>query len=286
VNVSEQASFDTSRIGVPVVSGPIEITEEAVRRFGAATNDEDPQVAAGRVASPLYALVPVLKTMVAAKKAVTPAFGVHGEHDLHVREPLVPGMVVQVTARVVGVRQRSAGVAIVVQIETRAGDGRLVNEQYFTSFVSGGHVAEPAGEDAPAHVPPPPADAAAAHEVTQVVDPDQTQRFAAAADDWDAYTLDEQVARSMGFPTVIVHGTCTMAFAARAIVATACDGDSTRLRRFAARLSSPLLLVPGQRLTTRAWPVPDGLASRVLGFESFDKEGTRMIKNGLAEVTA
>ena len=276
-------SFDTSRIGVPVTSGVIDITAQDTRRFAAATNDEDPEAAAGRVAPPLFALVPVLKTMVAAKNAVTAAFAFHGEHDLQLHEPLVPGMSVQVTAQVTGVRQRSAGVATVVHIETRTTAGALVNEQVFTSFVAGGRVPEPAGEDLPRHVPAPPGDEERVGERTMPLDPDQTRRFAEAADDWDAYTLDEEVARSMGFPTIIVHGTCTMAFAARAVVEHACDGDSRRLRRFAARMSRPLLLVPGQALTTRIWA--DG-SGGVLGFDATDKEGTTMLKNGLAEVEA
>jgi acyl dehydratase len=90
----------------------------------------------------------------------------------------------------------------------------------------------------------------------------------------------------MGFPTIIVHGTCTMAFAARAIVEQACDGDARRLARFAARLSRPLFLVPGQALTTRLWPAGDRDGRRLYGFEAFDRGGTTMLKNGLAEVRA
>ena len=274
------ATFDTARIGVPVESPPIAVTVEATRRFAEATNDPNPDYIEGRLAPPMYALVPVLKTMVAAKKAVTEAFAFHGEHDLVILRPIEPGMTLGVVATVIGVRQRSAGVATVVRIETRA-DGELLNEQHFTSFVAGGHVTDEAGEDAPPHVPDPPGDVVT--EVTMPLDADQTRRFAAAADDWDAYTLDEEVARSMGFPTIIVHGTCTMAFAAKAIVDTRCGGDSRRLERFAARLSSPLLLVEGQALTTRMWAAGDG---RVTGFDATDHEGTPMIKNGWAEVSS
>jgi acyl dehydratase len=281
-----QASFDTAQIGVPVTSEVIEITADDARRFAEATNDGDPEALAGRAAPPLYALVPVLKTMVAAKNAVTPAFAFHGEHDLRVHEPLQPGMSVRVTAEVVGVRQRTAGVATIVHVETRTPAGTIVNEQHFTSFVAGGRVDAPAGRDAPSHVPPPAAPGARVHELTMSLDPDQTRRFAAAADDWDAYTLDEDVARSMGFRTIIVHGTCTMAFAARAVVAAACDGESRRLERFAARMSRPLLLVPGQTLTTRIWEASAQDGRRVLGFEATDKEGTTMLKHGLAEVQA
>jgi acyl dehydratase len=282
VSVSASSTFDTGRIGVPVRSPDIAITAEDTRRFAEATNDENPELIAGRLAPPLFALVPVLKTMVQAKNAVSSAFAFHGEHDLVVHEPLVPGMSVRVTATVVGVLQRSAGVATVVRIETRTTGGALVNEQFFTAFASGGRVAEPAGEGAPAHVAPAPEDTVA--ELTFPLDPDQTRRFAAAADDWDAYTLDEEVARSMGFPTIIVHGTCTMTFAARAVVAAACEGDTRRLKRFAARLSAPLLLVPDQALTTRIWSGGERDGRRVYGFESIDREGTTMIKNGWAEV--
>jgi acyl dehydratase len=274
------AVFDTTRIGVPVQSPPIAVTVEDTRRFADATNDPNPDYLEGRLAPPLYALVPVLKTMVAAKNAVTRAFAFHGEHDLAIHRPIEAGMTLGVTATVVGVRQRSAGVATVVRIQTRA-DGELLNEQYFTSFVAGGRVTEPAGDDAPAHVPDPPA--GPVDEVTMALAPDQTRRFAAAADDWDAYTLDPEVARSMGFPTIIVHGTCTLAFAAKAIVDEHCGGDSRRLERFAARLTRPLLLVSGQTLTTRMWAAGDG---RVIGFDATDHEGTPMIKNGWAEVSS
>jgi acyl dehydratase len=141
-------------------------------------------------------------------------------------------------------------------------------------------VRDEAGEAAPAHVPDPPSGAVT--EVTMPLAPDQTRRFAAAADDWDAYTLDEAVAQAMGFPTIIVHGTCTMAFAAKAVVDRHCGGDSRRLRRFAARLTRPLLLVSHQTLTTRMWAARDG---RVIGFDAIDHEGTPMIKNGWAEVS-
>jgi acyl dehydratase len=283
VSAPAEATFQTAPVGVRVESEPLEITAEATRRFAEATNDRNEDHVAGRLAPPLYALVPVLKTMVRAKNAVTTSFAFHGEHDLMVHRPLEPGMRVRVAATVVGVRQRSAGVATVVHVETRGDDEELLNEQYFTSFVSGGRAAVEAGRDAPPHVPP--SAVGPVDEVIMPVDPDQTRRFAAAADDWDAYTLDEAVAQSMGFPTIIVHGTCTMAFAAGAIVETACAGDSRRLKRFAARLARPLLLVPGQALTTRVWPVSDA-GDRVLGFEAIDHEGTPMIKNGWAEVSA
>lgn len=283
MSVVGDARFDLTQIGQRVESDELEITAEATIRFAAATNDENPDLVAGRLAPPVYAVVPVLPTMVAAKNAVSNAFAFHGEHDLVIHEPLRPGMVVRVAATVVGVQQRSAGVATVVYVETTRADGALLNEQWFTSFVAGATVDRSRGEDAPGTSAPPPA-GEPAEEIVLPFDADQTRRFAEASNDWDAYTLDEEAARALGFPTVIVHGTCTMAFAGRAVVQVACAGDVRRLRRLALRFSRPLTLVAGQTLTTRIRDVGERDGREGFTFEATDLKGDLVIKNGWAEV--
>jgi acyl dehydratase len=173
-------------------------------------------------------------------------------------------------------------VATIVLIETSTTSGTLVNRQYFASFAAGGQVEHSVGEDAPAHVPPP--GDGPETTVTYPIDPDQTQRFAAAANDWDAYTLDDEIARSMGFPAKIVHGPCTLAFISRALVSNVCGGDATRLKRLAVRFARPLVLSAGQSLTTRIWSVGSSDGIERYGFEATDKEGVVTAKNGWAEV--
>ena len=56
--------------------------------------------------------------------------------------------------------------------------------------------------------------------------------------------LDEEIAKSVGFPGIIIHGLCTMAFNSIAIVGQLCDGETERLKRLAVRFSRPAL--PGQ----------------------------------------
>ena len=218
MTVPAQATFDTSRVGVRVESPVIQITAEDTRRFAAATNDENPRAARRtRSRHRCTRWSRCSRRWCAAKNAVTHGLRVpRRARPDRARAAASPGLSVRVDATVVGVRQRSAGVATVVHIETRSAAGALLNEQYFTSFVSGGRVAASSRARRAVARPPQPAARRRARAVTLALDPDQTRRFAAAADDWDAYTLDEAVARSMGFPTIIVHGTCTMAFAARA----------------------------------------------------------------------
>ena len=121
------------------------------------------------------------------------------------------------------------------------------------------------------------------------MDPYQTQRYADASDDHDAYTLDEKVARSMGFPTLLVHGMCTFAFAARALVECACGGAPRRLRRLAVRLSRPVFLYPDQCIDTRIWRLPpdrdrDRAAMASFVYQSRDRDDAVVLTNGLAEV--
>ena len=62
---------------------------------------------------------------------------------------------------------------------------------------------------------------------------------------------DPEVARKAGFPRPILHGLCTYAVAARAIVEQYCAGDGDRLTGLDVRFSSPVY--PGETLTVDAW---------------------------------
>jgi acyl dehydratase len=279
------SEFDLAAVG-RTVDGPAYTAAAAdIVAFAEATNDENPRHLAGEVAPPIYALNPVLKTMVEAKLQVTTQFGFHGEHDIRFHMPIRPGMVLHPSATVIGVQGRSTGVSIVVRIVTRDAGGALVNEQYFVSFVPRRSLSENRGEAAPDHRMPEGLDRqppASRHDFA--MDPDQTRRYARASNDFDAYTLDLDVARSMGFPNVLVHGMCTFAFAGRAVVSACCGSDSTRLRRLAVRLSRPVYLVPGQTISTLLWTGKDGQGARRHWFKSLDRDGETVISNGLAEV--
>ena len=62
---------------------------------------------------------------------------------------------------------------------------------------------------------------------------------------------DPEVARKAGFPRPILHGLCTYAVAARAIVERYCAGDGDRLTSLDVRFSSPVY--PGETLTVDTW---------------------------------
>jgi acyl dehydratase len=109
---------------------------------------------------------------------------------------------------------------------------------------------------------------------------DQTRRYADAARDYSPYTIDPAAASKVGYAAPLVHGMCSLSFAARAIVDMHCGGQTTRLKRFGCRFAYPLLLTPGQAITVEHWSGRDGL----VGFEASDSTGNVVIRNGYAEV--
>jgi acyl dehydratase len=271
-------------LGVPVAADPYRVERDATVAYARATNDDDPAHLAGRVAPPLFAVVPALKTLVRARRLATDAFTLHGEHDIHFARPIRPGMTLAVEARLIGVRQTAAGTALTVHGTTRA-EGRPVNEQYLVLVAQGRTILDEAGAAAPDHRMP--AGLAATPplgRVTYALDADQTRRYAEASGDRDPYTFDPEEARKRGLPGPIVHGLCAMAFAARAVVATCCGGESPRLARLAVRFSRLLLMEPGQRLTTVIWPAGRQGGRSRYAFEATDAEGHVVLRHGWVEV--
>ena len=88
-----------------------------------------------------------------------------------------------------------------------------------TTFVRGAQGAEDVGDEAPPHrfdeaLRERESDA----EVAQTFDADQTYRYAEASGDPMQIHLDEEFAKSVGLPGIIIHGLCTMAFTSVAAI--------------------------------------------------------------------
>jgi acyl dehydratase len=92
--------------------------------------------------------------------------------------------------------------------------------------------------------------------------------------------LDDDFAKAMGLPGIIVHGLCTMAFASRAVISATCAEDPARLQRLAVRFAK--IVQPSEKVTTSVW---EGDGSR-FHFETVSDNGNVAIKDGLAEVAS
>lgn len=281
------AAFNTDALGKWTEEVCFTVEAERTIAYAKATNDEHPSHLSGELAPPVFAIVPIWNTLGPAIIDVVPAEALmrvlHGEQDMFFHQPIRPGMELVSKAKPVGIHSAPNGVSVNTRIESRTTDGELVNEQWMTSFFRGVEDDAEAGESAPSHKvdsagrsPEPGAT------VTQVFDADQTYRYSEASGDLVPIHLDDELAKSLGLPGIIVHGLCTMAFNSRAIIAEACGGEPERLKRLAVRFSKPVL--PEQQMTTTVFSAPESNGNNAFAFESQTDGGTVVIKDGLAEV--
>jgi acyl dehydratase len=276
-------NFKAEAIGVSGDPVEFEVTRERIASYAAATNDSIAAHAAGEIAPPVFAIVPAFQAAGIASMQVIPGelLGaiLHGEQDFHFERPIEPGMALSTTATPIGMRQRSSGATVVTRAETREAGGELVVEQYMTTFIRGVRGAEDVGDEAPGHR----FDEALRErdpdaEVDQTFDADQTYRYAEASGDPMQIHLDEEFAKAVGLPGIIIHGLCTMAFTSVAAIEHGCADDPTRLKRLAVRFAS--IALPKQTITTRIWDAGEGR----FPYETASDAGAVVIKDGLAEI--
>jgi acyl dehydratase len=288
--MAENPGFDLSRLDVWGEEVAFKVERERTIAYAAATNDWIGVHRDGTYAPPVFAVVPITQMMADATMSVVPdelmMRILHGEHDFRFRRPLVPGDVLTVRAKPIGIQGKDSGVVVTTLVETRAADGELVNEQYFIGFFRGGTFHGAVGQPAPGHAFDETVRAGEPDLVAvQTFDEDQTFRYAEPAGDPMPIHLDDDFARQMGLPGIIIHGLCTIAFTSHALVNAFADGDPRRLRRLAVRLSSPAL--PKQTITTTAWSVPSPDAASAgrtaYAFETVSGAGKAVIRDGLAE---
>lgn len=266
-------------IGVTRDSEEFRTSSHRLAQFARSVDDTNPAHLAGSIASPVFSHVPVMQSMVEVLSRVTGGFALHGEQDFIFHRPIVPGMRLFTHSTLIGVHPTRAGTTYVIRSQTDTHDGKPVVTQYATCLVRDETRQAPLGENPPER---PAVERSAVSSETYALAPDQTIRYADAARDYSPYTMVPEAAAKVGYPAPLVHGMCTLAFAARSIVDGPCGGDTARLKRLACRFAHPLLLQPGQTITVNRWSGRDGL----VGFEAADSAGNIVIKNGYAEISA
>lgn len=263
------------------------IDPDRAKAYAAATNDDNPAYTSGKYAPPVFAVVPVWDTVMAAAMDLVPPemamFIVHGEQDMVFHQPLVPGVELTNVGEPLSIRVSGSGTRLVVRIESRDPQGSLVVEQYFTIFIRGMSDGESGGPDKPDHTFPEEARVAKVAEHAVHVDDDQTYRYSEASGDPMPIHLDAEFAKSVGLPGIIAHGLCTMAMTSQSIIRTVADGDPARLKRLAVRFAANV--IPGNDVVTHVYAAGERSGRKVYAFESVSN-GDVVIKNGLAEIEA
>lgn len=224
------------------------VDPDLVRRYAAATNDVGAAVVAGTAVPATFPVLLVFDAQYAAHREVPRAIfesgrsGVHGEHDIVLHRPLVPGETLETWSAPWAVRNTKAGMRLVLHMEQLDQQGALVVEQWWTIFFAGNDALADVGPEPPDHTFP---ESARAHPLASVVghvDADQPTRYAEVSNDWSPHHFDLEAARASGFDYLFAHGLCTMAMCSQAVVGAVADGDPSRVRRLAVRFASPTRL--------------------------------------------
>lgn len=288
--MTDGPDFDLSALGRWTEETEFAVDRERTIAYAKATNDPIKQHLDGVFAPPVFAVVPVTQMMADATLSVVPdelmMRILHGEHDFRFHRPIEPGETLSVRARPVGVEGKSSGVVVTTQMETRSlSNGDLVNEQYFIGFFRSGQFDGQQGVGGPGHAFD---EALRAREpeftVAQTFDADQTLRYSPPSGDMMPIHLDDEFAKQMGLPGIIIHGLCTIAFTSHALITNVSPEDPARLKRLAVRLSSPAL--PEQTITTSVWSAGQRDHRDLYAFETETDAGKFVIKDGLAEFTS
>ena len=286
----EHGAFHLDRLGSWGDEIEFRAAQERMVAYAEATNDPLREHLEGRYAPPVFAVVPAMSVMADTTMGVVPdelmLRILHGEHDFRFHRPILPGEMLRVRAKPVGVEGKSSGVVVTTKIETRGErDDDLVNEQYFVGFFRGGHIDGLHGEPAPDHsVDQATFDAPPEFTVSQRFDDDQTFRYAEPAGDPMPIHLDDDFARQMGLPGIIIHGLCTIAFASHALISRISLDEPARLTRLAVRMSSPCR--PGENISTSAWKTGGDPGRYAFTTARTDEPGVFALTDGLAEFTS
>jgi acyl dehydratase len=200
-----------------------------------ATQTYAPQMAA------IFELVPA--SVFAAARG-----GVHGRHDLLLHRPIEPGEKLHNLVETHSARRSKENLRVTLLHRTYDAQNDVVAEQWWTTVLLG-TTADETGPDLPAYGASgcDPQQAM----IEEIVRPDaeMVRRYAEVSGDFSEHHFDAEAARRSGFAGPFLHGLCTMALCAGAVVRGVCADDPARLRRFAVQFASPAYL--DQDLTVR-----------------------------------
>jgi acyl dehydratase len=278
-------------IGRRYAASSYEIKEEAMLKYALATNETNPRLLdpgadEGLIASPVFPVVYHAKVL--GKPISDPDLNIdfrralHGEQDMILHRPLRVGDIISTTPSIEDIRDKGTGETIAIRLRSVNQSDELVEETLFTLFVRGKAKAEAAkegpGKKSPASAPRTDDPVAT---IEQQLDADQTFRYSDASGDTVKIHLDPEVAKKAGFPGIIGHGLCTLAFISRAVIDGVGGGVPERLKRLAVRFALPV--IPGEIITTRIWP-ETGAADGEYAFETRDPRARLVITDGRAVV--
>jgi len=261
-----------------------DLTPEGLRAFNAATLAQPlrPARDGKDVALPTMAFAPswpvIQEAISDPDLGNAPGQIIHGEQVMRFHRPLVAGDSLVTTGIVTRIEPKGRNEVYVVHLMSRDPAGELVVEQDNICISLGSAAEQVARPAAAAHRPPLDESTKPTWVHEQALPEDITRKYSEASGDFSAVHLDDEVARELGFPGIIVHGMCLLSVAVRPVLARALDDDVDKLKGIKVRFAAPVQ--PGETLRTE-YTQADGR----YGFTSFVGD-RKVLGAGMVEVAS
>ena len=211
---------------------------------------------------------------------------VHATHDAVLYRTIRPPERLTTQLTVAGVERRKPGAYMVMRLDTVDEAGKPVCTSWYGAIYRG---VEVVGPDVPAKLLPAPMEP-----LVEEGEPLLKSQIDVPAGMAHVYTecarifnpihTDAAVAHAAGLPSIILHGTATLALAVSQIIATAAGKDPARIERVAGRFGA-MVTMPST-ITVRILARNDSTQGAVVFFEVLSGEGRLAIQDGMAVVRA
>jgi len=284
----ETVKLNRDFLGKEYTTEPQLVDPESIQQYALATNEKNPRYLNTEtdveiVPPPLYPVVflpPILEQLVEDSEEMDLNIlrVVHAGHKMSWREAIRPGDQIHTTTKIINMEQRGVNDILDMLIHCKR-EETIVVEMEFRLLVRGKKATRDSKPKRSTQVIE---KGKVLAKKTTVVTDDQGIRYAEASGDHNPIHISDEIARSVGLPSAILQGLCTMAFASQVIVDELLNGDPSRLKSMEVRFSKPLLM--DQILTTEVYETgikEDG--SHVVHFESRDAKDIPILVRGVAE---
>eukprot|EP00002_Diphylleia_rotans_P024091 TRINITY_DN4750_c0_g1_i1.p1 TRINITY_DN4750_c0_g1~~TRINITY_DN4750_c0_g1_i1.p1 ORF type:complete len:527 (+),score=121.91 TRINITY_DN4750_c0_g1_i1:60-1640(+) len=178
-----------------------------------------------------------------------PDMVLHGEQELHILKKLPVGGSFEQHTKIVGLYDKGKGALLVIETSTKCPKtGETFAKAISGAFIRG--LTNFGGERGPAPVlynPPNRAPDA----VSEFKTSEDQAIFYRLSGDYNPLHIDPAVAKKVAFPKPILHGLCSFGVAARTVIATFCNNDTSKFKGIKVRFASPVF--PGETLLTEMW---------------------------------
>jgi acyl dehydratase len=200
---------------------------------------------------------------------------VHGEQDMYFHNVVRPGDEIRSEGEISEIIEKETGEIYSVNVRSWNQKDELVLDAKYTFFIRGEKKGAKKEEKEETYPTP-------TFSQSMKLKENQSLIYAEASGDRNPIHTDENFAKMVGLPGIILQGLCTMAIAQKAIIDEVLGRDPTRLKRLKVRFSKPVL--NGETLTTKGWVIEKKGDITVLGFIVENQNGAIVIKDGIAEV--